>query len=183
MCLGDGDMEFNEVIRKRRSIRGYLPDPVPQGKLDAVLEAARIAPSATNAQPIRLIVVSNPAVKEALRAAYDKPWFISAPLIIAGCVDPSKAWKRSDGFNAAELDLAIAFDHLTLAAVAEGLGTCWVCNFDEGKAKAALGGPEGIRLIAMTPLGFPDPQAATRPFTRKALDQIRSLNRWEGELR
>ncbi len=173
-------MEYTEVIRKRRSIRGYRPDPVPPEKLDRILEAARIAPSATNAQPIRLIVVSDPAVKEALRAAYDKPWFVAAPLVIAGCVDPSKAWKRADGFNAAEVDLAIAFDHLTLAAADEGLGTCWVCNFDEEKAKAALGVPAGIRLIAMTPLGFPDSRVATRPFARKTMEQIRSLNRWDG---
>jgi len=165
-------MEFSEVIRKRRSIRGYLPETVPQDKLDRVLEAVRIAPSATNAQPVRLIVVRDPARKTKLREAYDRDWFIHAPVIIAGCVDPAKAWKRADGFNAAELDLAIAFDHLTLAATDEGLGTCWVCNFDEGKAKAALGVPDGIRLVAMTPLGFPAPAYAPRPFTRKSLDEI-----------
>lgn len=175
---GVGTMEFSEVIRKRRSIRGYLPDPVPPPLLNAILEAVRIAPSATNAQPVRLILVTDPAIKAALRSAYDKPWFFSAPLILAGCVDPSKAWKRSDGFNAAELDLAIAFDHLTLAATDLGLGTCWVCNFDEKKAKAALGIPEDVRLVAMTPLGYPDPQAPMRSFSRKTQDEILVREKW-----
>jgi len=171
-------VEFSEVIRKRRSIRGYLPDAVPQDKLDRILEAARIAPSATNAQPIRLLVVKDPAQKTKLREAYDREWFWTAPLIIAGCVDSTKAWKRSDGFSAAELDLAIAFDHLTLAAANEGLGTCWICNFDEAAAATALGVPEGVRLIAMMPLGFPDPAAPVRPFTRKPLGEIVRFEGW-----
>jgi nitroreductase len=171
-------MEFSEVIGKRRSVRGYLPDAVPQDRLDRVLDAMRIAPSATNAQPVQFIVVKDPGVKEKLRSAYDKPWFITAPTILAGCVDPAKAWKRADGFNAAELDLAIAFDHLTLAAANEGLGTCWVCNFDENKAKAALGVPAEIRLVAMTPLGFPDPKAPLRPFKRKDLKEMIRHDHW-----
>ncbi len=171
-------MEFSKALRARRSVRGYRPDPVPGDKLDRVLESARLAPSATNAQPVHFIVVTDPAAKERLRVAYDKAWFLSAPVIIAGCVDPSRAWKRSDGFNSAELDLAIAFDHLTLTAADEGLGTCWVCNFDEVKAKAALGVPEGVRLVAMTPLGFPDPQAPLRPFARKNLAEILHHENW-----
>jgi nitroreductase len=171
-------MEFTEVVRRRRSIRGYLPEPVPAPLLSAVLEAARLAPSATNAQPIRLLVVEDPSIKESLRGAYDKSWFLSAPLVIAGCVEPDKAWKRADGFNAALLDIAIAFDHLTLAATDLGLGTCWVCNFDEAKAKAALGVPADVRLVAMTPLGFPDPKAPVRPFARKTPAEIVRQGRW-----
>jgi nitroreductase len=171
-------MEFSKALRARRSVRGYRPDPIPKERLDRVLEAARIAPSATNAQPIHLVVVKDPAVKERLKAAYDKAWFLSAPVIVAGCVDPAKAWKRADGFNSAEVDLAIAFDHLTLTAADEGLGTCWVCNFDEVKAKVALGIPEGVRLVAMTPLGFPDSQAPLRPFARKDLGEIVHQDAW-----
>jgi nitroreductase len=171
-------MEFSEVIRKRRSVRGYLPDPVPQEKLDRILEAVRIAPSAANLQPVHFIVVKDPAIRGRMKEAYDTPWFSSAPVIIAGCVNRAKAWKRSDGFSTPDVDLAIAFDHLTLAAANEGLGTCWVCNFNEPKAREILGIPDGIRLIAMTPLGFPDTNVPLRPFVRKELKDILHRDKW-----
>lgn len=171
-------MEFSEVLFWRRSIRGYKTDEIPAEVLDRVLDSLRVAPSAANQQPRHFIVVKDEATKLQLRKAYDREWMSSAPVVLAGCVDPSKAWNRQDGFNAAEVDLAIALDHLTLAAANEGLGTCWICNFDEVKAKEVLGIPEGIRLIALMPVGYPDPEVPMRPFTRKALGEILHEEKW-----
>lgn len=169
-------MEFQELIRARRSIRGYRQDPVPDEALGRVLEAARLAPTAANRQPFRLIIVTDRSLRERFREVYDRDWFWSAPMIIVGCVDPEAAWQRADGFNAADVDLSIVMDHVILAAANEGLGTCWVCNFDEARVKTLLGIPPQVRVVAMTPLGFP--AAEPRPFLRKSLDELVRRERW-----
>ncbi len=169
-------MEFHQLIRLRRSIRGYKPDPVPAESLGRILEAARIAPTAANLQPFQLIVVTDASTRLRLRDVYDRDWFWTAPMIIVGCVKPAAAWQRPDGFNAAEVDLSIVMDHLILAATEEGLGTCWICHFDEGKAKEILGIPSDVRVIALTPLGFP--AAEPRPFQRKDLRDLVRYERW-----
>ena len=170
-------MDFQELIRVRRSVRGYKPDPIDDDVLARVLGAARIAPTACNLQPFHLIVVSDPETRARMKDVYARDWFSSAPVILVGCVEPGKAWKRGDGWNAAEVDLAIAMDHIVLAATEEGLGTCWVCAFDEAKAKSVLGVPPGIRVVAMTPLGYPD-GTPPRPFARKPLADLVHRERW-----
>jgi len=169
-------MEFQELIRVRRSIRGYKSNPVPDDALSRVLEAARLAPTAANKQPFQIIVITDASIRARLKEVYDRDWFWTAPMVIVGCVEPRKAWQRADGFNAAEVDLSIVMDHLILAATAEGLGTCWICNFDEVKVKETLGIPSEVRVIAMTPLGFPC--AEPRPFQRKSLDELIRHERW-----
>jgi nitroreductase len=172
-------MEFPELIFNRRSVRGYMSRPIPKDVLERVLDSLRIAPSAANLQPCRFVVIQDAGLRAKLKDTYNKNWFANAPVIVAGCVDPAKAWKRSDGFNSAELDMGIAFDHLTLAAANEGLGTCWVCNFDESTAKKILGIPDNIRLVALMPLGYPDPAVPQRPFTRKFLEEILKWDKWQ----
>jgi nitroreductase len=169
-------MNFQELIRVRRSVRGYKPDAIDDDILYRVLSAARVAPTAANLQPVHLIVITEPAMRERLRTVYARDWFHAAPVIVVGCTDPSKAWQRGDGFNAAEIDAAIVMDHLILAATEEGLATCWVCAFDETKAKEVLGLPPDIRVVAMTPLGYAD--AEPRPFARKPIEQIVHRERW-----
>ena len=169
-------MEFRKLIHARRSIRGYRPDAVPEESLARILEAARLAPTAANRQPFQLIVVTEPSTRARFREAYDRDWFWTAPMIIVGCVEPAKAWQRPDGFNAAEVDLSIVMDHLILAATDEGLGTCWICHFDEGRVKEILGIPPEVRVIAMTPLGYP--AAEPRPFQRKAPHELVRYGRW-----
>jgi nitroreductase len=169
-------MEFQELIRHRRSIRGYKTDPVPEESLARILEAARIAPTAANRQPFQIILVTEAATRLQFKEAYDRDWFYSAPMILVGCVEPEKAWQRGDGFNAAEVDLSIVLDHIILAAANEGLGSCWICNFDEPRVKQILGIPSAVRVIALTPLGYP--AAAPRPFERKPLDQLVRQERW-----
>jgi len=170
-------MDVFEAIRTRRSIRRYQKKTVEQEKLSRVLEAARLSPSATNSQPWKFIVVTDPEVKEKLRAAYNRDWFISAPVIIVGCALPSKAWVRHDGEEYWKVDVAIAMQSLILAARAEKLGTCWIGAFREEEVKKALGIPEDARVVAMTPLGYPAEEKG--PVTnRKPLDEIVSYNHW-----
>jgi nitroreductase len=169
-------MDFQELIRARRSVRGYKPDAIDDDLLRRVLDAGRIAPTACNLQPFQLLVVTDAETRSRMQAVYARDWFYRAPVILVGCAEPRKAWTRSDGFNAAEIDLAIVMDHIILAATDAGLGTCWVCAFDEAKAKAILGVPPEVRIVAMTPLGYP--AAPPRPFARKRLDDLVRRERW-----
>jgi nitroreductase len=169
-------MEFYETLRTRRSVRKFKTAPVAPAALDRVLEAARTAPSAANRQPWHFIVVSDEGVRLDLGKTYPRDWFASAPIIIVVCAEPAAAWVRRDGKNYADVDIAIAFEHLVLAAAAEGLGTCWIGAFDSAGVRKVLGLPEGIEPIAMTPLGVPDD--APRPTSRKPMAEIVRRDRW-----
>ncbi len=143
------------IIGKRRSIRLYEKKPVETEKLNRILEAGRLAPSASNKQPWRFVVVTNEKVKEKLRVAYDEEWFVSAPVIVIGCAVPEKAWIRRDGQEYWMVDVAIAMQNMILAATELGLGTCWIADFtDEKSIRKALKLPSNIRVVAMTPLGY-----------------------------
>ena len=163
-------MDFSEVIRRRYSVRAYKPDPVEEGKLEAVLEAARLAPTAANRQPIQLIVIHTKGREEELRRVYKREWFTTAPLVIGVCAVPSQAWSRMDGKNYADVDAAIAMDHLILAATDVGLGTCWIGAFDPAAAREVLGLPEGVEPIAFTPLG--NAADEPKPKQRKAISEL-----------
>ena len=169
-------MTFQELIRVRRSIRGYRSDPIDEDVLRRVLHAGRIAPTACNLQPFSLIVVASAETRHRMREVYARDWFWQAPVIVVGCAEPAKAWKRGDGWNAVEIDLAIVMDHIILSATEEGLGTCWVCAFDEAKAKEILLVPPEVRVLAMTPLGYP--ASAARPFARKPLEELVRREHW-----
>ncbi|MEM2088210.1 MAG: nitroreductase family protein [Thermoproteota archaeon] len=170
-------MDVFEAIRTRRSIRSYLDKPVEKEKLLRILEAARLAPSAVNRQPWEFIVVTDPKIKEKLKSAYPRDWFYSAPVIIVACVSPSKAWVRKDGEEYWKVDVAIAMQNLILAAWAEGLGTCWIGAFDEYEVKKNLGIPQDMRVVVMTPLGYPAEEK--EPVTdRKPLSEIVHYEHW-----
>jgi nitroreductase len=170
-------MDVLEALKTRRSIRSYTEKPVEEEKLAHVLEAGRLSPSAVNFQPWDFVVLQDPAAKSRLSTAYTRAWFSKAPVIIVVCATPAKAWKRSDGEEFWKIDAAIAMQSMVLAATAEGLGTCWIGAFDEEKAKAALGVPQGVRVVAMTPLGH----AAESPgqtTNRKSLPEIMHRDHW-----
>ncbi len=170
-------MEVFAAIRKRRSIRLYERKPVNEEKLNRVLEAGRLAPSADNRQPWRFVVVTDDKIKEKLRAAYDEEWFVSAPVIIVGCAVPKEAWVRMDGQEYWMVDVAIAMQNMILTATELGLGTCWIADFDEEAARKALKLPLGVRVVAMTPLGYPAEEK--RPVgNRKPLSEIVHYNNW-----
>ncbi len=167
-------MEFATVVRERRSIRKYRPDPVPGEKLDRVLEAARLAPSWANGQCWTFIAVTDPKVKRELALAGNE-WTEHAPAVVVACADPSKSGTKGDQ-SYYLLDIGIAMEHLVLAAHDQGLGTCWVGWFDESKAKKALRVPADIRVVALTPLGYADERPEPRP--RKSMEQIVRRDRW-----
>jgi nitroreductase len=169
--------DFYQVITSRRSIRKYKPDPVKTEKLLRILEAARLAPSARNTQPWHFIVINDQKIKSHLRRVYGKEWFYTAPVIICACGEPGVSWKRKDGRNYQDVDLAIAFDHLVLAATAEGLGTCWIGAFEPGPLKEILGIPEEIEPIVLTPLGYPDEAPPAKE--RKSTKELIHWNTWQ----
>ena len=171
-----GPSGFYELIASRRSIRKYRPEPVEREKLLRILDAARIAPSAGNRQPWHYVVVTDEQVKRRLREAYDQEWFYTAPVIVCACGQPSRSAVRKDGRDYRDVDVAISFDHLVLAATAEGLGTCWVGAFEPAVVREVLQIPDGIEPIVMTPLGYPDESPKARE--RKPLEQLLHRDTW-----
>ena len=146
---------FLNLITNRESIRSYYPDKqIPQKVLLQILEAGRLAPSAANLQPWKFVVVSSPEKLAEVRAAYPRAWFADAPHILVVTGNKDKAWKRADGYNSIETDMTIAMDHLILAAESQGLGTCWVANFDYAALRRALQLTDDEVVFAITPLGY-----------------------------
>ena len=173
-------MDFRDLIVSRHSVRAYRPDPVPEPLLLEVLEAARLAPSACNRQPFRVVVIRTNGREAELLRVYPKEWFVKAPVVLAVCAVPAEAWVRSryDGWGAAETDATIAMDHLLLAAADLGLGTCWVAAFDPEAAREILALPGGVVPVAFTPLGWPADEPGPRE--RKPLEELVHHERWQG---
>jgi len=169
-------MDFGELIRRRYSVRAYKPDAVPQEALDAVLEAAILAPTAANRQPFRILVIHTAGRQEELKRIYKNAWFTQAPLVIGLIGVPSEGWTRRDGKNYTDVDVAIAMDHLILAATEQGLGTCWIGAFDLPAAREVLGLPEDAEPIVFTPLGYP--ADAPRPKKRRAKEELVKYELW-----
>jgi nitroreductase len=169
-------MNFIEIAKNRYSVRAYKPQPVEEEKLKQVLEAARLAPTAANRQPFRLIVSHTNGKEEELRQIYGALWFVQAPIIICACGVPSRSWTRRDGKNYCDVDVAIAMDHLILAAADLGLGTCWIGAFDPDAARRVLELPDDVEPIAFTPLGYPADMLGYK--SRESLDDLVHCERW-----
>jgi len=159
-------LKFEEVLEKRRSIRKYKDAPVPREKILRMLEAARIAPSASHRQPWHFIVVED---KETIKKLAKNEWAAEAPVMIVGLAD------QAASPNWCSNDLGIALEHLVLAATNLGLGTCWMGQTGrEEMIKSLLGIPDNFKVVAVVPVGVPDETPA--PKERKSLDAIVS---WE----
>ena len=169
-------MEFFDVVKNRYSVRSYKPDPVEGDKLEQVLEAACLAPSAANRQPFQLVVINTSGREDELRRIYDRPWFVQAPLVICACGIPTQGWVRGDGKSYCDVDVAIAMDHFILAAANLGLGTCWIGAFNPTVTREVLGLPDEAEPIAFTPLGYPDNEL--RPKKRKSLAELIRYESW-----
>ncbi len=169
-------MEFSELIQKRYSVRAYQSTPVEEAKLQQVLEAANLAPTAANRQPFRIVVIHTHGKTAELKRLYHRDWFGQAPLVIGICAIRSEAWSRMDGKNYAEVDATIAMDHLILAAANLGLGTCWVAAFDPKVAREILALPPEVEPIAFTPLGYPADE--WKPKKRKLLSDLVRYEKW-----
>jgi nitroreductase len=166
-------MDFMELVKKRKSIRKYKPDPVPKKDIEYILEAARQAPSWANRQCWRYIIVSDEATRKKITT---REWTAKAPIIIVGCGDPAKAGNM-DEKPYYMLDMGISMEHLILAAAEKGLGTCWIGGqFNEKVVREALGIPDSHRVVALTPLGYPDESPAAKD--RKALAEMVTWERW-----
>lgn len=149
-------VDLPEVIKARRSIRRYKPTPISDEILRRILGAARLAPSANNAQPWKLIVVRDEDMKLKLtQACNNKKWMAEAPVIVVACGFPDEADSYLGGYmNSFSIDVAIALDHLVLTASNEGLGSCWIGRFKEEKVKDLLDIPYDVKVVALIPLGY-----------------------------
>ena len=157
-------MEFMDVVVTRKSVRDYSDKPVEEEKLKQILEAARLAPSWANKQCCKYIVVKDKAKIEAL--ADQRAWLKKAPVIVAACADPKDSGNRN-GMDYYLVDVGIAMQQLILAATSLGLGTCWIGAFDEGKVKKILEVPNNIKVVALTPLGYPSEASASSMAARQ----------------
>lgn len=173
-------MEFIDVVKKRRSIRAYKPDPVEPEKIAGMLEAARQAPSWRNLQCWRFMVITREEKRTAITSTYSPhnpgvKALLQAPVIIVLCANPAESgnWYNKDFYM---LDAGLAMEHLVLAATDQGLATCWQGSFDEEKMHEVLGVPGEFRIIALTPLGYPAQERDPRP--RKDMEQITFGEQW-----
>ena len=163
-------MALIDIIKKRFSVRDFKEKPVEEEILRQILEAAKWAPSACNNQPCVCIIVRDRAKKQRLRPAYNRDWFVNAPVIIAVCIDKQSAWRRMDGVSYGYVDAAIFMDHMILAATELGLGSCWIGAFKVPEAKKALSLPDHIDPVLLCPLGYSKQEIPKRK--RKEISEI-----------
>ncbi|MEM2109694.1 MAG: nitroreductase family protein [Candidatus Odinarchaeota archaeon] len=169
-------MEFTEIIQKRRSIRRFKDKPIEEDKLQRILEAARIAPSARNLQDWKFIVVKDKKLKEQLvEAAKGQAFIAQAPVVIVACGTKTD-YVMTCGQPSYVIDVSIAATHIILKAVEEGLGSCWLGAFYEDRVKKILGIPDNIRVVTMIPIGYPDLEP--KPTSRKSLEEIVCFEKW-----
>lgn len=174
-------MEFHEVVKTRRSVRKYSPRPIEEAVLSRILDAARIAPSGSNRQPWKFIVVKDHAIREKLVGACNNQKFLAeAPAVVVAC--SLKITSNRGGYmgeHSVLIDVSIAFDHLILAARNEGLGTCWIGAFENTAVKEILHVPEEAQVVAITPLGYPEDDNAFQSVShRKAMEEVIVYDRW-----
>ena len=169
-------MNVMEAIKERRSIRNYSDRPVEDEELNTILEAARLAPSAANRQEWRYVVVRDEATRqELMKAAKGQAFVGQAQVVIAACAETDNH-VMSCGQMCYPIDVAISVDHMTLAAMEAGLGTCWVGAFYEEEVKRILGIPDDIRVVELLSVGYPVDIPPPRP--RKAMSEIVRYERW-----
>jgi len=169
-------MDFFDAVTNRYSVRAYLDRPVDDEVLNKIIDAARLAPSASNRQEWRFIAVRDPEKRKKLaEIAHNQSFLAQAPVILAACA-VTDGHEMSCGQLCYPIDVAIALEHIALAATAQGLGTCWIGAFDERAAKTLLGVPPDVRIVQLMPLGFPADKARAK--TRMRLDEILMTDKW-----
>ena len=145
------------LAQRRHAVRRYTSQPVPHDLLQYILEVARIAPSAVNYQPWTFVVVREPELMQRMRdEVYNREWFANVQCCIVVCGHHQESWHRaSDGKDHCDIDIAIATEHLALAAAECGLGSCWVCNFDTEACARLLNIHPDVEPIVLMPIGYP----------------------------
>jgi nitroreductase len=180
-------MEFINVIKSRTSVRQFSTKQVEDKKITYVLECARLAPSWMNKQCWRFIVIKKKETIETIaKTSIINRWLKTAPVLIVACADPLESGEKNS-VEYSTVDVSIAVEHLILAATDIGLGTCWIGGFNEEALKKLLEIPKRIKIIALTPLGYPvEKQGIVEGFTktvlratkRKTLDEIVHYEQW-----
>lgn len=164
-------MNFLELVKNRYSCRNYKAGVPEQEKLDYIMECARLAPSAVNRQPWRFRVVTDEEGRKKLCQCYNREWIVTAPAIIVASIMHDEEWVRKiDGKHHGDIDIAIAVEHICLAATEQGLATCWVCNFNAAQCKELFDFEENEEPAVLIPIGY----AADEPTEkkRKAMNEI-----------
>ena len=165
-------MEFLQLTEKRFSARRFTNEAVTQADLDYIMECVRMAPSACNRQPWHFVIVESDDAKALLRRCYDREWFATAPLYIVCLKNTEENWVRAEDSHAhGDIDLAIATEHLCLAAAERGLGTCWVCNYDT-KLLSEMLPSDSFEAVAIIPIGHIADDCPHADKKRKAMEEI-----------
>jgi nitroreductase len=169
-------MDIYDIIRTRKSVRSFDDRPVEPEKLNRLLEAAMLAPSASNRQEWRFVVVTDSKKRRRLAEAASQSFVAQAPVVLACCAETDHHVMRC-GLPCYSIDVAIAIDHITLAAASEGLGTCWIGAFDSRSVKSILNIPGAVEVVELLPLGYPsDPTPV--PKNRLMIEEIVYYNEW-----
>lgn len=170
-------MDIYDAIKKRKSIRKYKPKEVEEDKLLRILEAARLAPSASNRQEWRFVVVRNRKTREKLKEAAKNQSFVAQASVVIACCAETDEHRMTCGQLCYPIDVAVAIEHMALAAVAEGLGTCWIGAFYEDKVKEILNIPQEIKVVELLALGYPAEDPAPRE--KHPLERILKREIWD----
>ena len=156
-------MKIIELVKQRYSCRNYLPTSVEQDKLDYIIECVRLAPSAVNRQPWKFRILTSEKDRKKVQQCYEREWFATAPVVVIASILHDEEWVRFDGKHHGDIDIAIAVEHLCLAATEQGLGTCWICNFDAELCKNLFNLGDNEEAAVLIPIGY----AADEPKEKK----------------
>ena len=167
-------MTFLDLVRQRYSCRSYQARQPEPDKLNYVMECVRQAPSAVNRQPWRFRIITDEAQRQRLCQCYNREWFQTAPAYILCSILHDEEWVRADGKRHGDIDIAIAVEHLCLAATEQGLATCWVCNFDAALCRRLFDLPDTEEPAVLIPIGYA--ADTPKPHTRKPLSAIVNIN-------
>ncbi len=167
-------MEFFEVIKRRRSIRKFKPNDIPEEKLAIIFEAVNLAPSAGNLQAFEVFVIRDKGkLRQLSKAAFDQDFISEAPIALVFCANPNRSAVKY-GLRGSKLyclqDATIACAYAQLSATALGLGSVWVGAFNEKEVLKIIGASEGLVPIAILPIGFPDEEPEPTP--RRKIDDL-----------
>lgn len=166
-------MTLKALSEARFAVRSYTSEAVSEEQLEYIMECARLAPSAVNLQPWHFYVVTKQEDREKVQRCYDREWFKTAPMYIICCIRHDEAWvRKSDEKEHGNIDIAIATEHICLAATEQGLGTCWVCNFDAKLCHELFALHQDEEAAVLIPIGHPAADAEQKGKHRKAMAEI-----------
>lgn len=164
---------FLQLCQQRFSLRAYKSEKVPAEVIDYIMECVRMAPSAVNKQPWRFRLLTSAEDLCKAQQCYNRSWFATAPACFLVCRHLNEEWVRSaDGKPHGDIDVAIAITHLALAATEQGLGTCWVCNFDVEAARSLFDLPAELEPVALVPIGYPAEGVVVAEKNRKPVEEL-----------